>query len=301
MKVIYEKLPSKPEKSVATLGVFDSLHKGHQLILRRLKAEAKRCKLPALLITFDKHPRILLKKHFNGYILSSAEKYRLVDQMKIDYLWILKTTPCFLRLSGKDFVLKILKTYNIKKFIVGDDFAFGAGRQHDIGHLRDFGRQYGFSITVVKKKRIDKKIVSSSIVREYILKADLKKAKKFLGRSYCFEGKVVKGKGVGKRLGFPTANIKAGDLVIPPSGVYSAYTMLGKKRYLSAVNIERDLIETHLINFHGNLHNKTLKIVFIKRIRQEKIFKTHKQLQKAIARDVEQICKDPPRRVRLKK
>lgn len=300
MKVIYKKLPSKRIECIATIGVFDGIHLGHQFILKKVKDEAKRKGVSSLLITFDNPPQLVLNRKFFGYLIDQQQKRELVESLGIDYLWVLKTTPSFLRLSGKEFVNYILKHMRVKKFIVGRDFRFGYKGETDITHLKKFGIEYQFELEVLKKKQKNKKIISSSLLRNLIRTASFKEAENILGRPYFLKGKVFKAQGLGRKLEFPTANLDTFSYVIPPLGVYAAYVKFGGKIYLSGVNIgmkptiakSREIgMEVHIINFRENILGKIITLIFLEKIREEKKFFSLGELKKQIARDIDYISK----------
>jgi len=300
MKVIYKNLPSKKKACVATIGVFDGIHRGHQFILKKLKEEARRFELPALLITFDTLPRLILAKHFPGCLTDLADKQAILKSLDLDYLWLLQTRPSLLRLSGEEFITFILNHFSVRKIVVGEDFRFGWRRERDINCLRKFARQYDFEVAVLKKKTAGGRIVSSSLIRGLVQNGDFKTAKKLLGRSYSLKGEVCRGRRLGRKLGFPTANIHTSTYVIPASGVYAAAIPLGRNFYAAAINIGtkptvsrsgQKTLEAHIIGFRRYLLGRTIKVIFLEKIREEKKFPSLEELKAAIARDIRYITK----------
>ena len=309
MKVISNKLPSRRVKCVATVGVFDGVHFGHQFILKKVRAAAQAKGLASLLITFDILPQQFLNKKklfhhrrpekaFVGSLTNSIEKINLINSLNIDYFWFLKTKKALLKLSAKGFINYIQKYFDIEKLIVGEDFRFGHKGSGDLNDLKKLASRHRFDLSIIKKTTKNKKIVSSSLIRQLIQKGNLSQAKQLLGRYFALEGKVVKGRGVGKSLGFPTANIFSGDYVMPASGVYAAYVVLGKKKYLAAVNIglrptvtksKSPVIEAHILNLKKNVLNKTIKIIFFEKIREEKKFASLEVLSAAISKDIKRL------------
>jgi len=309
MKVICGKLPFKKQECVATIGVFDGVHKGHQCILKKVKKESEKNNCFSLVITFTVPPRELLKgrlsvnnsktnEFFSGQIFDSKQKIHFVRELGIDFFWLLKASNDFLELPAHSFIEYILNYFIIKQLIVGSDFRFGYKGKGDVGYLKKISTQYNFKVSVVKKKKIKDKIVSSSAIRNFIKKGNLGKAREFLGRDFCLKGKVFKGEGLGRKLGFPTANIDTLNYVVPVSGVYAAFSIIDKKLYLSAVNVgrkptlnidKRITVEVHIINFSKNILGKTLDVIFFKKIRDEHKFSSFNQLQLAIKKDIFQI------------
>jgi riboflavin kinase/FMN adenylyltransferase len=295
MRVVYKKLPYRRVPCVATIGVFDGIHRGHQFILRKVKAEAARLKAASLLITFDKSPRIILNKPFGGCLCDCEDKKNIVESLGIANIWFLKSRRNLFRLSGKEFIVYILKYFDIKKIIVGEDFRFGAGAQNNVNCLRGFAREHNFDFLVIKKMKNKGRVISSSLIRHLIKRSDFAGADVLLGRNYSLKGIVIKGRGIGRKLGFPTANVFTGAYVIPASGVYAAAAEFNKRKYLCVVNIgtnptvttaKKIIIEAHLLNFHGNILGKQIKVYFFQKIREEKRFSSLAALKEAIAKDV---------------
>ncbi|MCF7908732.1 MAG: bifunctional riboflavin kinase/FAD synthetase [Candidatus Omnitrophica bacterium] len=309
MKVIYKKLPSRRVNCVATIGTFDGIHKGHKFILDKVIKSAQRRKVSSLAITFDLAPQqFLRRKHlhntwrstkaFSGILSDLEQKIGFVQPLGIDFLWFLKTRQRLLELSPEAFLGYIFSYFSIKELIVGEDFRFGYAGGGDVSYLKKVASEFGFKLTVIAKTKFKQELISSSLIRHHIRSAELKKVKQLLGRDFSLKGKVVKGRGIGRQLKFPTANISAGDYVVPPRGVYAAYVILNKQKYLAAVNIGRSptltslkkcIIEAYFINFSKNILGKTIEIVFLKRLRDERKFSNSPSLQSAIAKDVRQI------------
>jgi len=303
MKVFYDnltkKIKLKPKPSVITIGVFDGIHLGHKVILDKLKFYSKKQNLISVVFTFDIPPKLFLKK-INGYIIDIEDKINFFKDFSIDYIWFFKTTQYFLNLSKEEFLFYIMKYFFIKKIIVGEDFKFAKNGEGNIDYLRNIAKRNNFKLVIVKKKKIDNKIISSSILRNFILNGDIENIKKFLGRDYCIKGIVYKDKGIGKKIGFPTANITPYNYLIPKKGVYAAMVEISKVRYLSAVNIgnrptvnfsKNVKIETHIINFNKDIVNKEIKIYFLERLRDEKKFSDIDKLKNAIKKDIDYIIK----------
>lgn len=309
MRVISNRLPFKKVRCVATVGVFDGIHLGHQFILKKVKETARKKGLAALLITFDIPPQQFLSKKnllhhrrpekaFTGSLTARDEKTALISSLGIDYLWFLKTKKSLLSLSARDFINYIQRYFKIEKLIVGDDFRFGHRGRGDLRRLKLLANEHRFELSIIKKKANNKKVISSSLIRQLIQKGQLKEAKQLLGRNFSLRGKVFKGKGRGLRLGFPTANIFASDYVIPACAVYAASVVLEKKIYLAAVNvglrptfckIKGPIIEAHILNLKKNILGKIIKIVFLEKIRKEKKFSSSKALKTAIGKDIKYV------------
>ncbi|MDD5415292.1 MAG: bifunctional riboflavin kinase/FAD synthetase [Smithellaceae bacterium] len=314
MKVIYKKLPSKKRICTATIGVFDGIHLGHRFILEKLRREAIRRKTPSLVVTFDTPPETVLEEslrhkpdEFHGFLTDMNDKKNIFALCGIDYLWFLKTNRNFLKLSGKEFVEYLFKNFSIQHLLIGEDFRFGHKGKYGIKYLKKISAGYGFDVTVLKKIRKYGKIISSSFIRHLIKSAEFTKTKSFLGRDYFLKGKIVRGSSIGRRLGFPTANIDYDGYVIPGDGVYAGIIELDNHRHLCAVNIGRrpsvnesaeKVLEAHIINFRKDIVGKKIKLWFIKKIRDERKFSSKENLIKAIDKDVDYIKKHHSKSVR---
>jgi riboflavin kinase/FMN adenylyltransferase len=296
----YAPIPYRKISCVATIGVFDGIHRGHMFILKKVIAEARRKRVGSLVITFDIPPQMLLKKPFAGCISSLTEKESLFKAQGINYTWLLTTTKHLLKLSAEEFLNYIFKYFAITTLFVGEGFKFGRNGRAGIDELETLSRKYHFKLVVVRKRRLQGKIISSSLIRECILKAQFARVAKLLGRNYLLEGKVIAGRGVGRQLGFPTANIEATNRVIPLKGVYAAVACGNSLIKLAAVNIgtnptitksQKLSIEAHLIGFNGNIVGKNIKILFLRKLRTEKKFPSRELLTSAITNDINTIIK----------
>ncbi len=319
MRVIHKILPRRRIPCVAAIGTFDGIHRGHEFILGLVRQKARNLGVASLVITFDILPQQFFskahyqnrwpsRKPFLGYLTAPEEKAGYLRRLGLDFLWLLETNKKLLELSGRDFIAYILRYFDMRQLVVGDDFRFGYAGQSDINSLRRLALDFGFSLSVVKKKVVEGRIISSSAIRGLIRAGRLPEAEKILGRNFCIAGRVASGKKFGHRLGFPTANIYARDYVVPPSGVYAAAVAVAGMVYPAAVFIKAAtkgqfarpaLVEAHLINFSKNILRKKIAIIFYKKIRNARCFHTIPALRHAIQKDVSRISSKysiPPRR-----
>jgi len=303
MKVLYHHLPRRRRACIATIGVFDGIHLGHKYILRQLAKQAGRQNLAALVITFDIAPQQFLqkahlanawsaRKPFSGYISDNHQKISHIASCGIDCLWFLKTNRRLLELKGRDFIVYICKYFSIRKIIVGEDFRFGYAGSCGISDLKKFSDEFGFSMQILRKRSKNKKIVSSSLIRKLIQEGKVKELIAFLGRPFALRGRVVEGRRVGRRLGFPTANVDSGNYSMPLPGVYAAYAAVRKKLFLAAVFVndkqakKSAIIEAHLIGLHKNILGEIITIVFLEYLRKARIFRSLAPLRSAIRKDI---------------
>jgi len=290
--------------SVVTDGMFDGVHLGHHQILQKVVQESRRLKIPSILVTYWPHPRHVLSsnKEKLRLLTSLDEKAKLIAEQGIDYMLVIPFTKTFSEISHQDFVQHILvDTLQTKKLIVGYDHKFGKDRLGDIDYLKSVGNEFGFDIKLINKQEVEQIAVSSTKIR-YALSCHLvESASHFLGRPYSLQGKVVEGDKKGRTIGFPTANIEADDAnkLIPADGVYATRAWIENVPYSSMTNIgfrptvdgKNHRIETHIIDFEGNLYGKVLKLEFISPIREEIKFSGLAELKKQLGHDQEMALK----------
>jgi riboflavin kinase / FMN adenylyltransferase len=288
--------------TVVTIGTFDGVHLGHKAILKRLVESARKESLESVLLTFFPHPRMVLQKDTDLKLLNTlSEKKELIASLGIDHLIIHPFTLEFSRLTAVEYVRDILvNQLHIKKIIIGYDHRFGRNRTANIVDLKEFGETYGFDVEEISAKELDDVAVSSTKIRNALREGDIDTANNFLGYLYTLHGTVVKGKGIGKNLGFPTANMKIEESykLIPKNGVYLTAATVHGKRYNALTSIgtnptvggKEKTIETYLLDFSEDLYNLPLSLKFITWIREEQTFESVEKLKEAILQD-EQFAK----------
>jgi riboflavin kinase/FMN adenylyltransferase len=301
MNIIYDlkELKEPLKNPVLTIGNFDGVHKGHLVLFDKVKDRAKAIGGQSAVMTFEPHP-IRVVKPGNGppLITPTKQKLDLISDAGIDVIFCIPFTRQFASISAEDFVQDILvHRLGIKEIVVGYDYTFGFKRQGNITLLQEMGEKLGFKVHVVDPIRLDDALVSSTSIRELVQEGNLSEAKKLLGRDYQIWGTVVKGKNRGGRLlGFPTANLKLIDELIPKGGVYAVTAIINGKTYYGVTNIgynptfgEKALsVETHLIDFSGDILGETIRVNFIKRLRDEKTYGSVEELANQIALDVQE-------------
>lgn len=294
---IFKKIRRK-NRFVVTIGVFDGLHRGHDFILKEVASRAKQLRCPSLAITFWPHPQKSLNKNFLGHIMTLEDRIKGIVSLGIDYVWVFRINRSFLNTRGLNFMKNLTDRFSIKELVVGQDFKCGHRGLWTIAQIRQFCLARKINLRVVKKMRIARKVISSSLVRKLIREAKFKQAKRFLGRDYVFKSRVIRGTGTGLKLGCPTANLNSDSFLIPRHGVYAVCVYLKGRKYLGAVNIGRKptvsdvkkiSFEVHILNFDGNITGKEIAVIFLGRIRDEKKFPSLISLRKAIKKDLDSI------------
>ena len=288
-------LSKKDKEAIILIGNFDGLHRGHQKLFNKAKSFKKKFKLKIGVITFDPIPKMFFKR-LNNYRLSNFDqKIQLLKKNSVDFIVNQKFNIKFSKISCLDFIKKILFNKIKPKYIfVSDNFRFGYKRAGDIKLLKSLEKDYDYKIINPSPLKSKKFVISSTLIRKNLETGNLKKVKKFLGRNWCIEGRVEKGRQLGKKIGFPTCNIDIKDYKIPKIGVYAVKVSSIKKRkfkgianigYRPTFNQKKLVLEVNIFNFSGNLYNKNLSIEFIEFIRGEKKFNGVSNLKKQIKID----------------
>ena len=284
--------------SIVLIGNFDGLHLGHQKLFNLAQNYKKRFALKIGVLTFEPMPKMFFNNDIKNFRISNQnQKINLLKQLDVDFVISKKFNKIFSKIKSNDFIKNILKKKLQAKFIfVSNNFRFGNNREGNVKQLIKYEKKYNYKIIKPKPLIKNKKIVSSSLIRNYLQKGKLNKVNKLLNRKWSIEGKVQKGKQLGKKIGFPTANIDIKDYVLACPGVYAVRTKVANNPriikgianlgYRPTFNGKRILLEAHLFNFSGNIYNKDLSVEFLKFIRKEKKFKNMEQLKKQIKIDL---------------
>nr|MBU1328401.1 bifunctional riboflavin kinase/FAD synthetase [Candidatus Omnitrophota bacterium] len=277
--------------TAVTIGIFDGVHKGHQVILKKVLEEAKRSRLKSVVITFNPHPVNVLNPSAEIPLLMSLEhRGRLIKKMGVDYFFVERFTKSFSKLSPEGFIKNILiDKLNLKALVTGENFLFGFKEKGDVRLLKRLSKLYNFKLCSITPIKIEGDYVSSTRIRKAIERGDLLLASKLLGRPVTILGTVVKGKRLGRKIGFPTANIDPHHESIPSSGVYSVDVALDRdgKLYGGILNISaHKIIEAHIFNFNKDIYGRDIEVIFKKKIRDEKKFKSLEALKRQIQQDI---------------
>jgi riboflavin kinase/FMN adenylyltransferase len=299
MKIIHDinEINQPIKNPVLTIGNFDGVHKGHMSLFDKVKEQAKKIDGTSVVMTFDPHPlKVMNSRSSPPIITPTGQKLELIARTGIDLIICIKFTLEFASITARDFIKDLLvERLGIKEIVVGYDYSFGYKREGNIELLRELGKQYKYKVHVVSPVMVDNILVSSTTIRKLIKEGKLSEAKLLLGRDYQISGTVIKGKNRGARLlGFPTANLKIIDELIRKNGVYAVKVILGDRTYPGVTNIgfnptfhENTLsIETHILDFSGDILGRTMRVDFIERLRDEKSFENLEQLARQISRDI---------------
>lgn len=288
----------KVKGAVVTTGTFDGVHVGHRKIIDRLNQLAENVGGESVLLTFDPHPRMVLFPDDHGLELITTidEKIALLEEAGIDNLIIHPFTKEFSRLSSLDFIREILvEKIGTSVLVIGYDHHFGRNREGSFEHLRESGPLYGFSVEEISVQDVDDVAVSSTKIRKALQEGDVATANKYLAHSFQLSGTVVHGDKLGRKLGFPTANIQVDDAnkVIPANGVYACYVLLGERKLKGMLNIgnrptvsgDERRVEVHIFDLDEELYEQQITLVLQDRIRDEKKFENVDALKERLAID----------------
>jgi riboflavin kinase/FMN adenylyltransferase len=287
----------KTQPTVITIGTFDGVHIGHKKILERLINDAIKTERTSTVLTFFPHPRMVLQKDTELKLLNTIdEKTKILENLGLDFLVIQRFTEEFSRLSATEFVRDILvNSLHAKKVIIGYDHRFGRNRNANISDLIAFGNALEFEVEEIPAQEIDEVSVSSTKIRKALKEGDVKTANKYLGYNYMLTGEVVRGKGLGKQLDFPTANlhIKEAYKLIPKNGVYVIQSTLNNKTVYGMMNIgfnptvdgDSKTIEVHFFDFKGDLYNQQIQVDILEWIRDEQKFNSLEELRSQLKID----------------
>jgi riboflavin kinase/FMN adenylyltransferase len=286
-------------KQVMALGDFDGIHLGHQEVIQRTLATARELSLPASIMTFHPHPRVVLgQSKYEQNLTPLDDKLELFSKMGIEYVYLVNFTLTFARISPFEFVEQVLVPLGLHSIVVGFDFTFGHEGKGTPESLRQMG-QDKFCVEIIPAFHSEGEKVSSTNIRGHLFEGNIEAANHLLGRTYRISGRVVTGDGRGRTIGFPTANISpTDDYVIPQKGVYAVRCRVNGGQYNAVMNIGtkptftenevKQTLEAHLFDFNQMIYDQEIEVEFIQYLRPERRFPSVEQLIKQIHQDAEE-------------
>ncbi|MBK9098761.1 MAG: bifunctional riboflavin kinase/FAD synthetase [bacterium] len=290
----------RDEKSVITLGTFDGLHLGHQQIVETVIRKSKQLGGRNYLLTFDPHPRKVIPGRNDIKLLSTLdEKISVLEQLGLENLFVINFTSEFSKQTPEEFVEKYLVNgIGLKEIVIGYDHHFGKGRDGNFELLQELGSKFNYHVTLVPEFSVDGETISSTKIRNALLSGDVVKAAKMLGRFYSFKGKIVRGDGRGKKLGFPTANISIDyeDKLVPAKGIYAAECIVENQKHYGLLSLgsrptfhkDGDVIpEFYIFDFDRDIYDSIMRVNLVERIRDEEKFNSVEELIVRMKKDEE--------------
>ncbi|MFN8432234.1 MAG: bifunctional riboflavin kinase/FAD synthetase [Spirosomataceae bacterium] len=290
--------------SIVTTGTFDGVHLGHQLIIKKLKEKARELNGETVLLTFWPHPRLIISPHDNNLKLLTTidEKLEILGSLGIDHMVVLPFTREFSELSSDKYIDEILvKGLGTKAMVIGYDHRFGKNREGGIDYLKKHSDRYKIEVTEISRQEIENITISSTKIRKAVLEGNIKIANELLGRPYSFSGHIIKGRQLGRTIGFPTANValQKNYKLIPKNGVYITKVHLRNKTFGGIMNIGNrptvdgigTSMEVHIFEFSDDIYGENLKVEVLEFVRNEQKFDNIKELIAQIEIDCEQALK----------
>jgi len=281
------------------IGVFDGMHLGHQAVISTSAEHARSVNGTPVVVTFDPHPEKILRPATAPHLLTSTQhKIGLIRDLGVGHLLIIAFDKQFAATEPEDFVKQLVKhSKPLREICVGHEWSFGKNRRGNLGLLKKLGAKFDFEVVGIPPVTLNGELVSSTAIRHAVQTGDLRKAAVMLGREYTILGTVVRGDDLGKKIGFPTANLSAHNEQFPPNGVYFAQAMLDgvihpgvlNLGYRPTVSSEKDrVLEIHLFDFDRDIYGSDLEVRFVRYLRPEKKFESVDMLARQIALDVKQ-------------
>ena len=303
MNIIEDTYPQALPPTVATIGFFDGVHLGHRYLINQVKIAASQCGWCSSIITFPVHPRQVIQSDYQPQLLSSPEeKIELLSQTDVDNCILLPFTRELSKLTAWEFMQLLYEQYKVRMLVIGYDHRFGHHRAETFEDYCRYGRELGIHIMQATAYTQEQDKVSSSAIRRALLSGDVMTAHKYMGYNYFLEGTVVSGYQVGRKIGFPTANLRV-DFpykLIPSIGVYAVRVQVAGQQwkgmlsigYRPTINNGNDLsIEVHILDFQGDIYNQKMRLEFVEYLRPEVKFDSIDELIAQMHKDKEETIK----------
>ncbi|MBL7995804.1 bifunctional riboflavin kinase/FAD synthetase [bacterium] len=288
------------KNTIITIGTFDGIHRGHQEILKSLVSESALRNWRSVLLTFEPHPQTIIRPERipqMRILTTIGEKADILDKLGVDVLIVAKFDNELASKTGEEFIKDILLSkIGMAKCVIGHDHVFGKNRSGNFDLMMRLSRSCGFEVNQINAIVHEDTVINSTLIRRLIREGHIEKANQFLNRPYLYSGKIVKGDGRGRAIGYPTANIAGHPLkLVPKNGVYACFVHLKNNKYMAVTNIgsrptftnaDEAIIETHLLDFSNNVYDDEIQIEFLYRIRDEAKFNSTEELKQQISEDI---------------
>ena len=286
-------------KVCVAIGVFDGVHLGHQQVIRQTIADSRQHEALSVVVTFDCHPNsVVAPERTPSLIYPLSKKLRVIESFGIHTTLLVHFDKAFSQISAEEFIRGLKRDFkNIHSICVGSNFTFGHKRQGNVALLQKLGEDLKFVVHGLSAVSLDGERVSSTRIRDAVHNGNLDSASQMLGRAYSLVGKIFEGDKVGRKLGFPTANLDVAGLGLPPNGVYAAHAEVAGQTHRAAVNIgvrptmqsstPQLHVEAHLLDFSGELYGQEMELTFVEKLRDEQKFPLPEALKLQIQKDIE--------------
>lgn len=287
------------QNSWLTIGIFDGVHRGHQEIVQSLTAGAHAAGAPAVVLTFDPHPAVILSGRDIKCLTMPDERAELLEKLGVDVVITERFTQSLSKVTAFDFVSHLARQLGLRQLLIGYDFALGNGREGNAARLTEIGHELGYAVQVVEAVSDESGVISSTEIRKLVSTGNIAEAAKLLGHPYSLRGSVIHGDGRGRRINIPTANIDyPRNKVIPANGIYACWAFLGNEKHRAMINVginptftpekQTPNIEAHLLDFDRKIYGQMLRLEFVARLRDELKFSTADALIEQIYTDIAQ-------------
>ncbi|MDK2563313.1 bifunctional riboflavin kinase/FAD synthetase [Romboutsia sedimentorum] len=287
------------KRSVVTIGNFDGIHKGHEVLITKAVEYGKKNNIKSIVFTFENHPANYFVTDSIKNIISNEERINRLNELGVDLVVSIPFDECMTKISAQEFVEKILvDKLHVEKIIVGYDFTFARNKEGNTNVLRKLSKQYNYELEVIKPIKINGTRVSSTYIRNLLNEGNVYNIIPYLGHRYELQGTVVHAKKLGRTIGFPTANIEIDkDIIMPKNGIYATKIHIEGKTYFGATNIgynptvngSKLSIETNILEFSEDIYGKLIKIEFLERIRDEEKFSSLDELKNQLKQDTNYV------------
>ena len=280
-----------------TIGVFDGVHRGHRELIHKLTKDAHDQNAPSVVLTFDPHPASVLTGHDIKCLTTPDERADILETLGVDIVITQRFTADLSTATALEYMSRLKQTLDLKRLLIGYDFALGKGREGNAARLTEIGRELGYTVEVANALSDESGVISSTEIRKLVVTGNVSEAANLLGYNYSMSGEVIHGAGRGRQINFPTANVDYPKQKVSPSnGIYACWAHLGEERFMAATNIglnptftpERQVpsLEAYLLDFDRDIYGQNLKLEFVSRIRDELKFDSVEALVGKIREDV---------------
>ncbi|MCD8261688.1 MAG: bifunctional riboflavin kinase/FAD synthetase [Bacteroides sp.] len=306
MQILYNIPDTLLPASVASVGFFDGVHRGHRYLIDQVLRKSRQEEVASMVITFPVHPRKVIRSDYQPQLLTTGEeKLQLLAETGVDYCIMLDFTPELAALTAREFMLLLKERFQVKGLLLGYDHRFGKDREADFSTCVQIGNGIGMHIYQEEAYEIGEINISSSVIRSLLAEGEVAMAGRCLGYPYSLEGRVVDGYKVGRTIGYPTANLRSisPDKLIPALGVYAVYAEVEGKIYRGMLNIghrptldngNHTSVEVHILDFSGDIYRQQIRVQFMDHLRSEKRFRNVQELIRQLQKDESQIRENLP-------